>query len=103
MQHAATSYTNRGYADFGAKRGRGVRYRDGLGRWLGPRKPANRDRIAGNSLLCGRLRTYSCRSASIGSSLAALWAGHSPKKMPTAALKAKATTIDSGEIRVFQP
>jgi hypothetical protein len=46
---------------------------------------------------------YSYRSATIGSSSAARRAGHMPKKMPTAAEKAKAMATAKGAMDTFQP
>jgi hypothetical protein len=46
---------------------------------------------------------HSYRSDTIGSSSAALRAGHIPKKMPTAAEKANARPTAVGEMEMFQP
>ena len=44
-------------------------------------------------------KRYSCRRASIGSILAARWAGYKPNKTPTTTEIKNAATIDQGAIR----
>ena len=50
----------------------------------------------------GKVHSYSYRSASIGSSAAALRAGQKPKNTPTAAANKKAMAIELREISVGQ-
>jgi hypothetical protein len=64
-----------------------------------PREPNTEYRIPSTEYR----RSYSNRSASIGSVAAALVAGYQPKKMPIAAEKAKAVAAAYGDVIVGQP
>jgi len=62
-------------------------YSEALSPGRGQRRRAARVRRSCALGRTGRWDSYSCRKASMGSSLAAFWAGYQPKNRPTPALK----------------